>query len=124
MQNCYLYNLFIFPINFKTTLCGFLIVWGHRFGTWLLLGEVTTSPTLLGPILWYQQNYLSLLDCHVFLILLGLLPHDLPHEEKAFQEEKLGKWMNELFTWQYFYYEFRIGISVSYVLHVFNISFL
>jgi len=48
---------------------------------------VTTSPTLLGPVLvWKQQNYLKLhvVDGEVFRVLLGLLsPRLSPKEKRA-----------------------------------------
>jgi len=61
-------------------------------------GGVTTSPTLLGPVLvwshvlvWSQQNYLKLVkNLEVFWTLLGLLPPQLSPEERC-----TWKWMNE-----------------------------
>jgi len=53
----------------------------------MALGDVSTSPKLLGPVLeWKQHNYLKLhaVDREVFRVLLGLLHSRLsPKETQA-----------------------------------------
>jgi len=82
-------------------------------------GGVTTSPTLLGPVLvWSQQSYLKLLlTVRYFGSSWGCCPRDPPYRKRGRDDE----WMHNLFAIAgcitLNFYELRPPVSLSCFLY-------